>query len=144
MTEYTQVTVATLTRALNDTDKLGHITQALLTTQCKALGDTCIADLPEKATTYLSTLRQLHILHKAKIQLHHQGEDITTNITPLMTKLSQMGEGITIPPAITYPLHKMGILDHTQLINPEGTHIISCLDLQNVTVQNRLSLNPTK
>ena len=61
MTEYTQITAATLTRALNDKGKLGCITKALLQPQGAHLGDAAIGDLPYKATRYTSTLRQLHL-----------------------------------------------------------------------------------
>jgi hypothetical protein len=146
MMEYTQITTATLTRAMNDQGKLGHITRALLPTQSRCLGDTRIEDLPSKAAKYLSIMRQFHILHQAQIRLHLGDKDVTDTLLPLMTRLSQMGDGIHLPPAVLFPLHQLGIRNHTQLINPEGTHIICCNALQNmfgtkVKASHRRSLN---
>ena len=59
MMEYTQITAATLTRALNDQDKLGCITRALLPIQSALLGDTKAGDLPHQATRHTSIMRQL-------------------------------------------------------------------------------------
>ena len=133
MTDYTQITAATLTRALNDTDKLGHITRALLKDQATHFGDTKAEDLPHTATRYTSTLRQLLILHKAGIQIQKDDKDITATITPLITKLATLGEqDHQIPPTVLYPLHQLGIKDHTQLINQAGTHLITTTELQNL------------
>ena len=133
MTDYTQITAATLTRALNDTDKLGHITRALLKDQAAHFGDTKAEDLPHTATRYTSTLRQLLILHQAGIQLQKDDNDITATITPLITKLATLGEpDHQIPPTVLYPLHQLGIKDHTQLINQAGTHLITTTELQNL------------
>ena len=51
---------------------------------------------------------------------------------PTLTKLSAMGGGVHIPPRVLYPLHQLGITDHTQLVCQKGTHIISCQDLHNM------------
>ena len=126
MVDYTQITMANLTRALNDQDKLGCITsRALLPAQGAHLGDTCAEDLPHEATIYTSILRQLSILHQSWVQLHKEDMDITEAHLPMVTKLSAMGGGVTIPPAVVYPLHQLGITNHTQLNNQKGTNIIS-------------------
>jgi hypothetical protein len=132
MMEYTQITAATLTRALNDQEKLGCITRALLPIQSALLGDTKAGDLPHMATRYTSIMRQLQIMHKADIKIHKDEEDVTDTYMPMLTKLSAMGGGVQIPPRVLYSLHQLGITDHTQLVNQKGTHIISSLDLQNL------------
>ncbi len=71
-------------------------------------------------------------MHQADIKIHQDGTDITDAHMPMLTKLSAMGGGIQIPPKVLYPLHQLGITNHTQLVCQKGTHIISCLDLQNL------------
>ena len=105
MMEYTQITAATLTRALNDQEKLGCITRALLPIQSALLGDTKAGDLPHIATRYTSIMRQLQIMHKADIKIHKDEEDVTDTYMPMLTKLSEMGMGVQIPPRVLYSLH---------------------------------------
>ncbi len=94
MMEYTQITAATLTRALNDQEKLGCITRTLLPIQSALLGDTMAGDLPKQATRCTSIMRQLQIMHQADIKIHQDGKDITDAHRPMLTKPSAMGGGI--------------------------------------------------
>jgi hypothetical protein len=71
-------------------------------------------------------------MHQADIKIHNGDEDVTGTHMPTLTKLSAMGGGVHIPPRVLYPLHQLGITDHTQLVCQKGTHIISCQDLHNL------------
>ena len=128
--DYLQVTTATLTRALNDKGTLGTTTHALLHLQHQRLQELDPHQLPRQATRYLTIMRQLHILKQADVQLQ-------VNDTPTLQELNKSINKMDtltpqhIPDALLYPLYKLGITDHTQLINREGTHLITTQELTN-------------
>ena len=128
--EYLQVTTANLTRALNDRGTLGITTHALLHLQHQKLQELDPNQIPRQATRYLTLMRQFHILKKADVQLQVNDTPILGELKRSISKMDTLTPQ-HIPPALLYPLHKLGITDHTQLINREGTHLINTQELQN-------------
>ena len=134
--DYVQTTTANLTRALNDQGTLGATTHALLQLQHKKLQGMDPTRLPRQAAQYLTIMRQMHILKKADVQLQKGDIPVAEELTKSISMLDELSP-YPIPPGIIYPLHKLGITEHTQLINPEGTHLICTQELANTWATTR-------
>ena len=144
MVEYVQVTTACLTRALNDTGRLGLVTRALMDLQHKQLSNLPPDQLPARATKHYTILRQIALMRKAGIELSDGSNGIITapehglwRMHRLASCMDQLGmdpidDGHSqhVTPGMMYPLHELGIRDHTQLIDVSGTHLITSTDLQ--------------
>jgi hypothetical protein len=128
--DYNQITTTTLTRAMNDQGTLGVTTSALLQLQHQKLQGLNPNQIPRHATRYMSIMRQTHILKQADIQLQINGTPVEAELVRSINKLDTLCPH-PIPAVLLYPLYKLGITDHTQLINKAGTHIINTQQLTN-------------
>ena len=131
MVEYLQITTATITRGMNNKGKLGATTPALLMKQCEMLGDLPPDQIPTEATRYSTVARQFHMLKTANIRIYQGEEFLTPKGCHGLTRLNDIHEGDTIPPALWHHMRELGITSHKQLIAKTGTHLISTTDMQN-------------
>ena len=145
MVDYAQVTAATLTRALNDTGRLGTITRALISLQHAQMGNLPTQQLPKAATAHFTALRQLALLDYAGIKITDGKLGPITPPKAGLWKLHHVHRGLTaanlailgpgpdqgITAAMIYPLHQLGMRDITDMIAADGLHLISSRDLLN-------------
>ena len=145
MVDYVQVTTATLTRALNDTGRLGAVTRALIDLQHSRMGDLPTGQMPRNATAHYTAIRQLALLQHAGITIMDGNRGPITPPEHGLWKLhdthrkliaanhSVLGPGPDqgITAAMLYPLHQLEIRDITDLIAADGTHLISSQELLN-------------
>jgi hypothetical protein len=149
--DYAQISAACLVRAMDDADRLGIVTTALLQIQrdsCR--GNAAVEEVADEETRFYTGLRQMCVMKSHGLQLTIKGE---------IYKESTLGEGDEmdervatllrsqrVPRSLMNPLHRVGVKHVGELITDKGTHLISTDDLtrtygSKVTAREKKALN---
>jgi ribonuclease HI/exonuclease III len=135
--DYVQVSTRCLVRGVNDDDRLGLVTKALLTIQRDKMGGAPVEELSKGEARFCTTLRQLAIMNRHGIDLEIKGQ-IFNQLPPRPNTLySQDGGRLAAllrsqlaSPILMSPLHTLGVQHLGELVTDAGTHLITTDDLQ--------------
>ena len=135
--DYGQVSTACLVRAVDDGDRLGLVTSALLDIQRSSdRGNAAVEEISDEETRFYTGLRQLCIMEQHGVQLTKQGEvyEATPPRSPGITnqddgKLATLLRSSLVSHALMNPLNRIGVKHMGELITDDGTHIITTADL---------------
>ena len=133
--DYAQISATMLTRALEDKSRLGLVSKALLDLQRSLMGGAPVEELAEGSTRFCTSLRQLAVMarHGLSLWLPRSAEPYAetpdgTNNNHLWG-LTSLLRAELVGPGLLYPLHSLGVKHVGQLVNHDGTEIITTDDL---------------
>jgi exonuclease III len=152
--DYGQVSTACLVRAVDDSDRLGLVTSALLDIQRSSdRGNAAVEEISDEETRFYTGLRQLYIMEQHGVQLTRQGEayEASPPRSPGTAnqddgKLAALLRSSLVSHALMNPLNRIGVKHMGELITDDGTHIITTADLARtygtkVTAREKRALN---
>ena len=126
--DYVQQGTASLTRAMNDTERLGAVTKGLLFLQNERAGD-LMKDTMNSQGKFYTGLRQLALCEKYGINIIHKGMKMDINKNELWDKLVKSSmmlpdnKSMQLKGRIMLPLSELHLSLH-DLMDRNGTHII--------------------
>ena len=123
-----------LVRATSDPDRLGVTSLALLTSQRESLGGAPVEEIPTGAARYCTGLRQLALMARNGILFTLNGAPFSE--TPSSEATHGWLCALLRFPGVTAPmmssLHALGVRHLGNLVNTNGTQVITPTDLANI------------